>query len=121
MEQTERYPTEIQHHKESRMIGVIFDDGLKVGFSCEFLRVNSPSAEVKGHGPGQETLVTGKRHVAIEHIEAVGNYAVALTFSDGHDSGIYSWDYLYYLAQNQQKLWEHYLRRLQEAGAKREV
>lgn len=120
METTERYPVEIQHHKESRLIGVVFDDGVKAGFSCEFLRVHSPSAEVMGHGPGQETLVTGKRNVAIQHIEAVGNYAVALTFSDGHDSGIYSWDYLYHLAKNQLPMWERYLQRMRDAGASRD-
>ena len=120
MAETERYPLEIQHHKESKIVGVIFDDGTQVSFTCEFLRVHSPSAEVRGHRPGEETLVTGKKGIALEKIEPVGNYAVALTFSDGHDSGIYSWDYLYELAKTQQKLWERYLLRLRQAGAHRE-
>lgn len=113
-------PTEIKLHQKSRELELVFDNGREFRLSCEFLRVYSPSAEVRGHGPGQETLQIGKKEVTIDAIEPVGNYAVVLGFSDGHDSGIYSWDYLYDLGVNQEALWARYLERMQEAGASRE-
>jgi len=113
-------PTEIKLHKASRMLEVAFDDGKRFELSCEYLRVYSPSAEVRGHGPGQETLQIGKKNVEITAIEPVGQYAVVLVFSDGHDSGIYSWDYLYDLGMEQSFYWANYLRRLEEAGESRE-
>lgn len=114
-------PTEIKLHKQSRMLEVSFADGKSFSMSCEFLRVNSPSAEVRGHGPGQETLQIGKKDVDIEAIEPVGNYAVVLRFSDGHDTGIYSWDMLYNLGANQEQLWQDYLTRLSAAGMDRDT
>jgi DUF971 family protein len=114
-------PTRIVVHRQSRILEVEFDDGEQCRLSFEFLRVNSPSAEVRGHGPGQEVLQTGKRDVDIVEIEPVGNYAVQPRFSDGHSSGIYSWEYLYWLAGNQDALWNEYLLRMQEAGASRDA
>jgi DUF971 family protein len=114
-------PTNIVLHQQSKLLEVAFDDGKVFKLSCELLRVYSPSAEVRGHGPGQEVLQTGKREVAITAIEPVGNYAVRLVFSDGHDTGLYSWDYLYSLGSNQQSLWETYLSRLAKAGASRDA
>lgn len=114
-------PTEIKLHQKSRELEIAYDDGNVFRFPCEFLRVYSPSAEVRGHGPGQEVLQTGKRNVEINHIEPVGNYAIALTFSDGHDSGIFSWDYLHDLGLNQDDLWQRYLDRLAAAGASRDT
>jgi len=113
-------PTEIHLHKQSRMLDVAFDDGQSFSMPVEYLRVYSPSAEVRGHGPGQEVLQAGKREVNIDAIEPVGVYAVKLVFSDGHDTGIYSWDYLYELGQNQDRLWREYLDRLSAAGASRD-
>lgn len=113
-------PTEIKLHQQSRRLEIAFADGKRFEFSCEFLRVHSPSAEVRGHGPGQEVLQVGKQDVEITRIEPVGSYAVALVFSDGHDSGIYSWDYFYDLGINQEALWQRYLERMEEAGASRE-
>jgi len=98
-----------------------FDDGKRYRLSCEYLRVNSPSAEVRGHGAGQEVLQTGKREVTITAIEPVGNYAIKLVFSDGHDTGLYSWDYLYSLGSDHDSLWEGYLQRLEKAGASRDA
>jgi DUF971 family protein len=114
-------PTDIVLHQQSRVLEVAFDDGKAFRLSCELLRVYSPSAEVRGHGPGQEVLQTGKRDVGISAIEPVGNYAVRLVFSDGHDTGLYSWDYLYSLGENQEALWQQYLDRLKQAGASREA
>lgn len=114
------YPTEIKLHQKSRQLEVAFSDGNNFKLSDEFLRVYSPSAEVRGHGPGQEVLQVGKKNVEISHIEPVGNYAVQLVFSDGHDSGIYSWDYIHHLGTHQETLWNNYLQRLDEAGASRE-
>ena len=114
-------PTEITLHQKSRVLELRFDDQSHFEIPCELLRVFSPSAEVRGHGPGQETLQTGKRNVSITALEPVGNYAVQPTFSDGHNSGIYSWDVLYYLGANQQALWVDYLERLEAAGANRDV
>lgn len=113
-------PSEIKLHQKSHMLEIAFSDGKRFELSCEFLRVYSPSAEVRGHGPGQEVLQVGKKDVEITDIQPVGSYAVQLVFSDGHDSGLYSWDYLYDLGVNQEKLWQQYLARMAEAGAKRE-
>jgi len=112
-------PTEIRLHQKSRLLEVVFDDGKAFRLACEFLRVHSPSAEVRGHGPGQETLQTGKEDVQIIAVEPVGNYAVKLVFSDGHDTGLYSWDYLYEIGSHQDAMWRHYLERLQLAGIER--
>jgi len=112
-------PTEIKLHQKSRVLEMSFADGKTFRLPCEFLRVYSPSAEVRGHGPGQEVLQTGKQNVEIRHIEPVGSYAVQLVFSDGHDTGIYSWDLLYDYGTRQDEMWQHYLQRLQEAGASR--
>lgn len=113
-------PTEIKLHQKSRLLEIAFSDGKRFELPCEFLRVYSPSAEVRGHGPGQEVLQVGKKNVEITDIQPVGSYAVQLVFSDGHDSGLYSWDYLYELGVNQEALWQQYLARMSEAGAKRE-
>ena len=112
-------PTEIKLNKEARMLEITFDDGQKFEMSCEYLRVNSPSAEVQGHGPGEGVLQVGKENVAIEGIESVGSYAVLLRFDDGHDTGIYAWDTLYNLGANQEAIWQDYLDRLEAAGHKR--
>jgi DUF971 family protein len=114
-------PTEITLHKKSRMLELGFEDGTRYQLPAEYLRVYSPSAEVRGHGPGQETLQTGKRSVEITDLEGVGNYAVKPSFSDGHDTGIYSWDLLYDLGVNQEALWADYLGRLEKAGASRDI
>ena len=113
-------PTEINLHQKSRVLDVAFDDGRTFSLPCEYLRVFSPSAEVRGHGPGQEVLQAGKREVNIDAIEPVGVYAVKLVFSDGHDTGIYSWDYLYDLGAKQDSNWKTYLARLAAAGKSRE-
>ena len=113
-------PTEIKLHQKSRVMEIAFDDGKTFRLPYEYLRVYSPSAEVRGHGPGQEVLQTGKRSVEIRSMEAVGSYAVQPQFSDGHGTGIYSWDYLYELGENQQKNWDDYLAKLKAAGATRE-
>lgn len=113
-------PTEIKLHQKSRSLEIAFADGSRFNLPCEFLRVYSPSAEVRGHGPGQEVLQVGKINAEVTGIEPVGTYAINLAFSDGHNSGIYSWDYLYHLGQNQEAMWTHYLERLKEAGASRE-
>jgi len=112
-------PTEIKLHKQSRVLDVSFDDGSTFQLGCEFLRVYSPSAEVQGHGPGQEVLQYGKETVNIWAIEPVGNYAVVLKFDDGHDTGIYSWDLLYELGVNYTRYWQSYLERLKKAGYER--
>ena len=113
-------PTEIKLHQKSRVLEVSFTDGRSFRLPCEFLRVYSPSAEVHGHGPGQEVLQVGKKEVTIEKIEPVGSYAIQLTFSDGHDTGIYSWDLLYDYGLRQEEMWQHYLKRMADAGASRE-
>ena len=112
-------PTEIKLHKQSHLLEISFDNGNNFQLGCEFLRVYSPSAEVQGHGPGQQVLQYGKERVNIWAIEPVGNYAVVLKFDDGHDTGIYSWDLLYELGINQEKYWQSYLDRLKEAGYQR--
>jgi DUF971 family protein len=114
-------PTGIVVHGKSRVLEVQYGDGRSFRLPFELLRVYSPSAEVRGHGPGQETLQTGKREVTIASIAPVGNYAVLPTFSDGHDSGIYSWDYLYDLALRQDELWQTYLARLAAEGLERDA
>lgn len=114
-------PTQIKLHRQSRVLEVGFDDGSHFEFPCEYLRVFSPSAEVRGHGPGQEVLQIGKESVSITAVEPVGNYAVKLVFDDGHDSGLYSWDVLYRLGVNQEHNWQDYLKRLELAGHQRQV
>jgi DUF971 family protein len=109
-------PVEIKLHQKSRVLEISFDDGKHFSLSCEYLRVYSPSAEVRGHGPGQEVVQEGKKDVEIAAIEPVGNYAVKLVFSDGHDTGLYSWDYLYSLGEDQPRLWQRYLEKLALAG-----
>lgn len=112
-------PTEIKLHQKSRVLEIAFDDGRSFRLPYEFLRVFSPSAEVRGHGPGQEVLQVGKREVDIRHVEPVGSYAIQPTFSDGHDTGIYSWDYLYELGVEQDARWAAYLEKLEAAGKSR--
>ena len=112
-------PTEIKLHQTSRLLEVAFSDGRSFSLPYEFLRVFSPSAEVRGHGPGQEVLQTGKRTVDIVSLDPVGSYAVQPTFSDGHATGIYSWDYLYSLGIDQDRLWAEYLGKLAAAGSDR--
>lgn len=113
-------PSAITLHQASRVLEIAFDDGRSFRLPCEYLRVYSPSAEVRGHGPGQETLQVGKREVGISEIEAVGHYAIRPTFTDGHASGIFSWDYLYDLGERQDENWARYLERLAAAGASRD-
>ena len=113
-------PTEIKLHQKSRVFEISFDDGKTFRLPYELLRVYSPSAEVRGHGPGQEVLQTGKRDIEIRSVEPVGSYAVQPVFSDGHSTGIYSWEYLYQLGENQDELWAQYLERLKAAGASRD-
>ncbi|MEW9897293.1 DUF971 domain-containing protein [Chitinivorax sp. PXF-14] len=113
-------PTEIRLHQRSRVLELSFSDGARFELSCEYLRVFSPSAEVRGHSPAQAKLQTGKRNVQIAAIEPVGNYAVKLVFDDGHDSGLYSWDYLYELGIKHEQNWQQYLAQLEAAGASRE-
>jgi DUF971 family protein len=113
-------PTEIKLHQQSRILEITFSDGVCYQFPCEFLRVYSPSAEVSGHGPGQEVLQVGKKDVGITAIVPVGSYAVQINFDDGHDSGLYTWEYLYKLGKNQSVLWQDYLDRMAAAGASRE-
>jgi DUF971 family protein len=113
-------PLEIKLHQKSRKMEIAFSDGNRFDLSYELLRVYSPSAEVRGHGPGQEVLQAGKRNVEILSVEPSGNYAIQPSFSDGHSTGIYSWEYLYWLGENREKLWQDYLERLERAGASRE-
>lgn len=114
-------PESITVHGQTRVLEVAFSDGARFRLPFELLRVYSPSAEVQGHGPGQEVLQTGKRQVTIDALDAVGNYAVQPRFSDGHDTGIYSWDYLYFLGTQQDRLWADYLARLKAAGVDRDA
>jgi DUF971 family protein len=114
-------PTALTVHGQSRVLEIAFSDGAVFQIPFELMRVYSPSAEVKGHGPGQETLQTGKREVTIEALEPVGNYAVKPVFSDGHDSGLFTWDYLYHLGAEQNRLWDDYTGRLQAAGVERDA
>ena len=112
--------TGIELHRQSRILELNYSNAERHTLSCEYLRVYSPSAEVRGHGKGQEILQVGKVNVAITDIKPIGNYAVQLIFSDGHDTGLYSWEYLYELCENQKEYWENYLNRLHEAGASRD-
>jgi len=112
-------PTGITLHRKSRILEVAFEDGKVFRLPCELLRVYSPSADVRGHGPGQSVLQTGKENVAISAIEPVGHYAVRLVFDDGHQTGIYSWDYLYELGSHQSERWQEYLDALKRAGYER--
>ena len=114
-------PQALTVHEQSRVLEVVFSDGATFRIPFELMRVYSPSAEVQGHGPGQEELQTGKRNVALINLEPVGNYAVKPTFSDGHDSGIFTWDYHYELGQKQDALWAQYTERLAAAGADRDA
>lgn len=114
-------PHAITVHSQSRVLEVSFSDGATFRIPFELMRVYSPSAEVRGHGPGEETLQTGKRDVLLTALEPVGNYAVQPTFSDGHDSGIYAWDYLYFLGSRQEQLWADYNERLAAAGVDRDA
>jgi len=113
-------PSEITLHQQSRELEIAFADGLRSKFSFEFLRVNSPSAEVRGHGPGQETLQVGKRNVNVLNIEPVGSYAIKIDFDDGHDTGLYSWEYLRHLGEHQDNIWQDYLEQVEAAGASRD-
>lgn len=113
-------PTQIELHQKSRVLEIGFSDGKMFSLPYEFLRVYSPSAEVRGHGPGQETLQVGKKDVDITSAQAVGTYALNFLFSDGHDSGIYSWETLHSMGENKDSMWQDYLKRMEEAGAQRE-
>jgi DUF971 family protein len=112
-------PTEIKLHRKSRLLELQFEDGQRFELPCEYLRVYSPSAEVRGHGPGQEVLQLDKENVNIDDIQQVGNYAVKLIFDDGHSTGLYTWDYLYELGANQARLWQQYLDALKARGIQR--
>jgi DUF971 family protein len=114
-------PRSLTVHGQSRVLEISFSDGAQFRLPFELLRIYSPSAEVAGHGPGQEVLQTGKRGVELTELEPVGNYAVQPRFSDGHDTGIFSWDYLYFLGEQQEQLWAEYERRLKEAGVHRDA
>lgn len=114
-------PTEIHLHQKSRILELAYEDGTRFKLPCEYLRVYSPSAEVRGHGPGQDVLQIGKEDVNINAIEPIGNYAVKFVFSDGHDTGIYDWNYLYDLGLNHKAYWQQYLERLEEAGYQRQT
>jgi DUF971 family protein len=114
-------PESLTLHGQSRVLEIGFSDGAQFRIPFELMRVYSPSAEVQGHGPGQETLQTGKRDVTVTDIEPVGNYAVKPTFSDGHDTGLFTWEYLYFLGDQQAALWQQYEERLQAAGAERDA
>lgn len=115
------HPVSINLHQKSRVLGIDFDDGAHFELSCEFLRVYSPSADVRGHGPGQGVLQIGKENVSIKEIEPIGNYAIKLHFDDGHNTGIYSWSYLYDMGNNKDHYWQDYLKALEDAGHKRQT
>jgi DUF971 family protein len=114
------WPTELRVNRADKTLTVSFDDGERFTFAAEFLRVESPSAEVQGHGPGQKTIVAGRRHIGIMDLEPVGNYAVRIMFDDLHSTGMYSWRYLHHLGQNQERLWAAYLQALEEQGLSRD-
>ncbi len=114
-------PSEIKLHQQSRFVELSYDSGEHFSLSFEYLRVFTPSAEARGHGPGQEVLQTGKRNVTIKEIEPIGTYALRFVFSDGHDSGLYSWDLLYNLGRHHDELWQEYLEQLEKAGLSRDV
>ena len=119
MDKESPQPVSIKLHQKSRILEISFSDGQNFELSCELLRVYSPSAEVRGHGPGQSVLQTGKENVSIDKVEPVGHYAVKLIFDDGHNTGLYSWAYLYNLGENKDELWEDYLQGLIDAGYQR--
>jgi DUF971 family protein len=114
------WPTELRVNRAEKLLIVTFDDGARFELPAELLRVESPSAEVKGHGPGQKTIVAGRRHVGIMDLEPVGNYAVRIMFDDLHNTGMYSWDYLYHLGRNRERLWAEYLAALEQRGLSRD-
>ncbi len=117
---TEHLPVEIRHKQADRLLEIDFDDGACFRLPAEMLRVESPSAEVQGHGPGQKQIVAGRRHVGILDIEPVGNYAIRIRFDDLHDTGIYTWQYLYELGENQERIWQDYLDALAAGGLSRD-
>jgi DUF971 family protein len=114
-------PTEITLHQKTHRVEIAFDNDERFSLSCEYLRVMTPSAEARGHAPGQETLQVGKRAVSIVRIEPIGQYAIRPVFSDGHDSGLYSWDLLYKLGKHHDELWQEYLQQIEAAGASRDA
>lgn len=116
MSENKPHPVSINLHKKSRLLEIEYDDGASYKLPCEYLRVYSPSADVKGHGPGQEVLQVGKENVNIDEIEPVGNYAVKLIFDDGHNTGLYTWEYLHELGEAQENNWVDYLTALKQAG-----
>ena len=115
-----KVPTDIKYHRRSRILELVYRDNSSLNLSAEYLRVYSPSAEVRGHGTGQEVLQTGKKDVAIVSIEPRGNYAIQISFDDKHDTGIYRWDYLYELGEKEEEYWADYLQRLADAGKHRD-
>jgi DUF971 family protein len=117
---TEHWPTEIRLRKQEKILEIDFDDGSRFALPAELLRVESPSAEVQGHGPGEKTLIAGRRHVGIMAVEPVGNYAVRLKFDDLHDTGIFSWPYLYKLGRDKDRIWQGYLDSLDAHGLSRD-
>lgn len=121
MERDTPIPNEIKLHQKSRRLELVYEHGESFSLDFEFLRVYTPSAEARGHGPGQETLQTGKRDVVLQNIEPVGTYALRLIFSDGHDSGLYSWDLLYNLGKHRDELWQEYLQQIEAQGLSRDV
>tara|TARA_Y100000590_G_scaffold453714_1_gene599266 strand:+ start:154 stop:513 length:360 start_codon:yes stop_codon:yes gene_type:complete len=116
MTESNLHPLTISLHKYSKILEIAYDNGVNFKLPCEYLRVFSPSAEVKGHGPGQEVLQTGKRNINISEIQPVGNYAIRLVFDDGHETGLYTWNYLYELGQNQETNWNRYIDNLNKSG-----
>ncbi len=121
MSDNKPYPNSINLHQQSRVLELEYDDGARFELPCEYLRVYSPSAEVKGHGPGQAVLQVGKEKVNIKEIEPVGNYAIKLIFDDGHNSGLYTWEYLYELGEAKDNYWSDYLTALKQAGHTRQL
>ncbi len=113
-------PTEITLHQQSRVLEIAFDDGARYCLPYEFLRVYSPSAEVRGHGPGQEVLQVGKKNIGVNGVEPVGTYALKIIFDDGHDNGLYTWEYLQELGKYQEGMWQEYLSKMEAQGASRE-
>ena len=118
--QTEHWPTEIRLNKEQKTLEVDFDDGSSFAFPAELLRVESPSAEVQGHNPDQKKIIPGRKHVGIMSIESIGNYAIKINFDDLHDTGIFTWVFLYEMGQNQEAVWEEYLAAIAASGLSRE-
>lgn len=119
-DETAPWPTALRLKSAEKLLEIDFDDGTSFSLPAELLRVESPSAEVRGHGPGQKQLVAGRRHVGIMNVEAVGNYAVRIVFDDLHDTGLYSWSYLHELGRNRERIWNDYLRALEAAGFSRD-